>query len=397
MSISPAIHSSAALLVAALLGAGAPLAAQQSTLKSPGQPIVLATQGNFFVGGRYFTASGLQYMSHQMYVEYQIPQKVKHKYPVVLIHGGGLTGSYMSSTSDGREGWNSFFLRKGYAVYVVDQPARGRSAYHADVNGPVTRGDAVRLQQLFTATASYNLWPQARLHTQWPGSGLIGDATFDQFFASEVQGVGALTAEELSRAAGIALLDRIGPAILLTHSQSGPYGWQIADARPRLVKAIVAVEPNGPPFYEMNFVGAPDYFMYGALGRAWGITRIPITMDPPATDPGQLSPVLQAAPDGPGLIRCYLQANPARRLPNLARIPIAIVTGEASFRATYDHCTSKYLTQAGVANDHIRLGEVGIHGNGHMMMIEKNNNEVAAFIARWLEENVEKGGRGAKH
>jgi predicted transglutaminase-like cysteine proteinase len=65
-----------------------------------------------------------------------------------------------------------------------------------------------------------------------------------------------------------------------------------------------------------------------------------------------------------------------------------VVTGEASFRATYDHCTSKFLTQAGVPNTHLRLEAVGIRGNGHMMMMEKNSSEVAGAIADWIEANL---------
>ena len=65
-----------------------------------------------------------------------------------------------------------------------------------------------------------------------------------------------------------------------------------------------------------------------------------------------------------------------------------IVTGEASFRATYDHCTSRFLTQAGVPNTHLRLEAVGLRGNGHMMMLENNSAEVAAAIAGWLESNL---------
>jgi pimeloyl-ACP methyl ester carboxylesterase len=392
-----AIRGSAALLAGLLLGS-APLAAQQNQQggqhNDEGQGLALATQGNFFVGGKYFTAGGQQYMSGQMYVEYQIPQKVKHKYSVVLIHGGGLTGSYMSGTSDDREGWNSYFLRQGYKVYVVDQPGRGRSVFHADVYGAMNRGGAVGLQQRFTKPESYNLWPQARLHTQWPGfpapaSGLIGDPIFDNFFGSEVQSISSTVIQQTTmRDAGAALLDKIGPAILLTHSQSGPYGWFIADARPNLVKAVVAVEPSGPPFVDVQQIGPPTWYADGALTRPYGITTIPITYSPAVTDPAQLTFTLQATPDRDDLVRCRLQTAPARQLPTLQRIPIVIVASEASYHAGYDHCTSKYLTQAGVANTFVRLEDVGIHGNGHMMMIEKNNAQVVAFLERWISANV---------
>ena len=77
--------------------------------------------------------------------------------------------------------------------------------------------------------------------------------------------------QELNRDAGIALLDMIGPAIVMIHSQSGTFGWPIADARPNLVKAIVAVEPSGPPVRDVEFKGAPDYFVDGPLTKPWGL------------------------------------------------------------------------------------------------------------------------------
>jgi hypothetical protein len=66
----------------------------------------------------------------------------------------------------------------------------------------------------------------------------------------------------------------------------------------------------------------------------------------------------------------------------------ARLTGEASFRATYDHCTSKFLTQAGVQNTHLRLEKAGLHGNGHMMMLEQNSAAIAEVIANWLDQKV---------
>jgi hypothetical protein len=65
-----------------------------------------------------------------------------------------------------------------------------------------------------------------------------------------------------------------------------------------------------------------------------------------------------------------------------------IVTAEASYHAPYDHCTSQYLTQAGVTNDFVPLASRGIHGNGHMMMLEKNNLEIAGMIADWITAHV---------
>ena len=65
-----------------------------------------------------------------------------------------------------------------------------------------------------------------------------------------------------------------------------------------------------------------------------------------------------------------------------------IVTGEASFRATYDHCTARFLAQAGVPVTHMRLEGEGIRGNGHVMMLERNSSEIAAAIHRWLTKTL---------
>ena len=84
-------------------------------------------------------------------------------------------------------------------------------------------------------------------------------------------------------------------------------------------------------------------------------------------------------------MRCWLQKEPARKLPNVAKVPTLVVTSEASYHATYDHCTAAYLTQAGVKNTFIRLADRGVNGNGHMMMLEKNNMAIAGVMAEWLD------------
>jgi hypothetical protein len=84
-------------------------------------------------------------------------------------------------------------------------------------------------------------------------------------------------------------------------------------------------------------------------------------------------------------VRCWRQQEPARKLPNLSKIPVLVVTSEASYHAAYDDCTAAYLTQAGVPNRQIHLADLGIHGNGHMMMIEKNNLAITAVLADWLD------------
>ena len=378
----------AALAVMTLASLSEPTMAEDRLFDS-NRPLEIADQGAFSIPGRYVEIDKQTIMIGQMFVQYQIPKNKTRPYPVVMIHGGGQTGSNFLSTPDGRRGWADDFVANGYAVYVVDQSGRGRSGFFGDVYGKTRKPSVGNVEQRFTAPKLKQLWPQASLHTQWPGPGTRGDATFDAFYASQVETIGDEgMIEEINREAGAKLLDRIGPAVLLTHSQAGVIGWSVADARPQLVKGILAIEPSGPPIRETIAKGAPDYFDEGAVTRPWGVTRGRITFEPPAENPGELKLARQEQADGPGLVRCVLQAEPARQMPNLQGIPILILTSEASYHAPYDHCTAKFLAQAGVKNSFVRLADRGIRGNGHMMMLEKNNLEIAAFLRRWEQDNV---------
>jgi pimeloyl-ACP methyl ester carboxylesterase len=350
-------------------------------------PLIIAKSGYLFAGGQIDTSLKGAPMIGQLYAEFQIPQKLTHPYPIVMIHGGSQTGTNFTGTPDGREGWAQYFLRRGYAVYVVDQVARGRAGYWTQSYGPVTAPDLDRTLQRFAAPERYNLWPQAHLHTQWPGTAKQGDPVFDAFYATQFPSLTDFAKQQdLNRDAGAALLDKIGPAILLTHSQSGAMGWPIADKRPNLVKAIVAVEPSGPPVHDVDFKGAPDWFSDVAKTKMSGLSEVPLAYDPPLKDGEQLAFVRQDKADKPDLVRCWSQAEPARKLANLKDIPILIISSEASYHASYDHCTAAYLTQAGVTNTFIHLAERGIHGNGHMMMLEKNSDAIAGVIESWLQK-----------
>ena len=349
-------------------------------------PLSLAQQGYFFVGGKYSTANNRQVMTGQIYVEFQVPAKQTHPWPIVMVHGLGQTGTNFTGTPDGREGWAQFFLQQGYAVYIVDQPGRGKAAYDTERYGSLTPPDIENVQRRFVAPERYNLWPQAHLHTQWPGRGLPGDPAFDQFYASQVPSIQDLNLQiALTSNALVALFDKIGPAILMTHSQSGAFGWPVADARPDLVKALLAIEPSGPPFFNIDNVPAPELFRDATpAARPWGLTAIPLSYSPAVKDLSELAMARQETSDAPDLARCWMQKSPARQLPNLQKMPIMVMTAEASYHAVYDHCTVNYLEQAGVHPTWIKLGDAGIHGNGHMVMLEKNNLEIAEVMSRWL-------------
>jgi pimeloyl-ACP methyl ester carboxylesterase len=318
-------------------------------------------------------------------VEVLRPARVTRKYPLVFIHGASQTATNWIETPDGRPGWADYFLGRGYLIYLVDQPARGRSAWHPSTNGPLQILSASDIERRFTASEIGGNWPQAKKHTQWPSDspnkGRRGDPVFDAFYATQVESLAsAVETQTLIQAAGSALLDKIGPAIVVTHSQSGPFGWLLADSRPNAVKGIVAIEPTGPPF--QNAVTNED------MSRPWGITDIPLTYDPPVKAAIDLAKVREAKPDAPDLTACWKQTDPPRRLVHLQGIPILVATTESSYHAVFDHCTAKYLTQAGVKNTFVRLEDQGLHGNGHMVMLERNNMEVAAFLQKWIAANI---------
>lgn len=117
----------------------------------------------FYVGGSYAHAkNNTHVMAGQMYVEQLTPltSTPKRPYPLVFVHGAGQTGTNWLNTPDGRRGWASYFLSKGYIVYIVDQTARGRSIYQPN-SGQLTVLSSEQTQMQFTAPQLYNLWPQA--------------------------------------------------------------------------------------------------------------------------------------------------------------------------------------------------------------------------------------------
>jgi pimeloyl-ACP methyl ester carboxylesterase len=154
----------------------------------------------------------------------------------------------------------------------------------------------------------------------------------------------------------------------------------------------VAIEPNGPPFFDTGNVPPPEWFRDASTqSRPWGITAAPLSYSPPANSPIDLAIERQEKSDAPNLARCWMQRSPARQLLSLQKMPILIVTAEASYHSPYDHCTVKFLEQAGVHPTWIKLGDIGIHGNGHMMMLEKNNMEIADVISHWLAKSAPAG------
>jgi pimeloyl-ACP methyl ester carboxylesterase len=351
----------------------------------------IARTGFFYVGGRYVGEPGKEVMDGAEYVEVMVPKRIRHPYPIVFFHGAGQTGTDWLQTPDGRAGWAYFFIKQGYTVYMVDYPTRGRSAYVPGVDGKLLIRTAPQLEKIWTDLTEMGDWPQAKKYTEWPSNapnkGKMGDPVFDDFARTQVQFVISNANYQLIQDANVALLDRIGtPVILITHSMGGPVGFQLADARPKLVRAIITVEPAGPPI--KNVDTAKIIYSNGPGGLDWGLTNLPLHYDPPVTDPSDLQPVLEAKSEGPDVVPCYLQKEPAHKLVNLAGIPVLDVSSEASYHRVFDSCDAKWLNQAGVKTDFVKLEDVGLPGNAHEMMLEKNSDGIAKFFASWLDKNV---------
>src|SRR4051812_3889332 len=247
-------------------------------------PLSIAKTGYFFAGGKYVETKDGPVLAGQAYVEYFIPEKRTHPYPIVMIEGCCGAGAGYMGTPDGRDGWGQYFLSKGYAIYIMDQVGRGRSPYVDAVYGRKSMRSPKEIERDFIAYEKYNLYPQAKLHTQWPGPGTVGDPLFDQFMAEMQPMIGdAKLRETVNRDATIALLDRIGPAILMPHSQSAAPVWLVADARPQLVKALLMVEAGTSLFYEVKLVGPPHWVAGGPLAQPVGLAYAPLTHPPPGS------------------------------------------------------------------------------------------------------------------
>ncbi|KAF7593188.1 hypothetical protein BBP40_011818 [Aspergillus hancockii] len=248
-----------------------------------------------------------------------------------FYHNQIISSINRTETWSGRHG----FLDHGYEVYLLDRTLTGRSPIFPGDELEASAFSAEFIAQRFTAVKKYPKWPQARLHTQWPGATPSSTPT--------------------TKAPS-------NQSIIITHSQGGLYGWSWADAGPGKIKALIQIEPKGPPFNEVIFSDE--------LARPWGLASIPLTYEPA---PANLT---------------FPPEEPARKLLNLARVPILVETGEASYHAMYDHCLIMFLRQAGVPAEHLELGRVGIHGNAHLQFMEGNSDEIAAALHRWIVGKV---------
>ncbi len=250
---------------------------------------------------------------------------------VILLHGGAHTGVCYEHTPDGRVGWEQLLERNGFTVYTVDWPGVGRSGHHPEF------------------------------------SSLTGEALVSVF-------------EEV--------LDMVQqPVHLFTHSMSGPYGWKLAEQNPEAIQTIVAVAP-GPPGNIMEpttepFVketDAPHLFSHDEVRENWTTTR-QFPEEQFDTYYNSLVPV------SPRLLneRFHYQGSQLQVRPSALDIQIYVITGEDDPRHPRGHDAriARFFQSHGVSAQHVWLPDHGIRGNGHMLMLEKNSEEILNRICNY--------------
>jgi pimeloyl-ACP methyl ester carboxylesterase len=317
--------------------------------------VKLADTGNFWVGMEQKKTPYGVISAGQTYVQYLIPAQVQHPLPVVLVHGGSGQMLHYMGNGDGEAGWAHYYLQAGYRVYLIDRPGHGRVPYHPEALGPINAQPTY--EQIVPDFRRSATGPNKR----WPGTGEIGDPLVDQFMASQ-----NATPQDQEMAfsmwtrGGAALLDKIGPAIIQTHSAGGPWGWLVANERPALVKAVVCFEGAGAPLLAQGEQGGRGVTGGRGLAAGRGGGR--------------------AGGEG------------ARTLPNLKGIPMMYLTAENSGR-TQGPAIVAALIQSGAVAEHINLKDRGILGNGHFAMLETNRKQVFEVVKAWIDSKAVVGSR----
>jgi pimeloyl-ACP methyl ester carboxylesterase len=286
--------------------------------------IRLADTNFFWVGGVIEKRDYGTVVNGQSFVQYFIPEVVTQPVPIVLVHGGGGQATHYMGLN-GEAGWAHYYIQAGYKVYLLDRPGHGRSPVSVDNVGPLGN------LPMHAGIAADTVRAARGTPKRWPGStGDIGDPLLDQFVAGQnAAPANNVLMQQLWRRGGAELLDRIGPAIVQTHSAGGPWGWLVANERPAMVKALVSFEGGGNPL----------------VGQG-------------------------AAP-----------------LPNLKGIPMMYLTAENSGR-TNGPAIVQALNASGAVAEHINLKDKGITGNGHFAMVETNRKQVFEVIRGWIESKV---------
>lgn len=344
------------LLAAALL---TPARAQVTGVKP--EPLMIQEQGSFAAGGTVITnpgtfnpkqptPEGQTLHGDHAYVFYQIPVNPR-KLPLVMLHGAGQFSKTWETTPDGREGFQTIFLRRRFPVYVLDQPRRG-NAGRGTVSAMV---NATPDEQGWFNTFRVGIWPE-----YFPGVQFSKDReALNQYFRQMTPNVGPYDAGVISDACA-ALFNRIGPAVFVTHSQGGGLGW-LTVLKTGNVRGIVSYEPGSGFLFPEGEVPEPLPSSGGTLA-ALGVprpefmklTKIPIIIyygdfipDKPSDNPGQ---------DGWRV-----------------RLEMARKWRDAVNRHGGDVTV-------------VHLPEVGVRGNTHFPFSDLNNKEVADLMSKFLAQ-----------
>jgi pimeloyl-ACP methyl ester carboxylesterase len=279
-----------------------------------------------------------------MFVQYLLPARRRHDYPIVMIHGGGGQGTDWLETPDGRDGWADYFVADGWDVYVVDRPGHGRSQSNPGCgNGAVGVGNSAIISRL--ATSDADVWPGGEPTPTndtvigWTASSATAPYCGDPVAAQTIS----------------ALLDEIGPAILLAHSAGGGSTFRVPELNPDNVVGIIAFEAAGANPVEGGFGGGAP-------------TIVSFTTEPRLS--AQFRPVNQ---DG-----CNMQgANPSR-LVNYTDLPIVLVATERGLsNPDAMRCQAAVWNQAGADASYVYLPDRGLAGGGHFAMAQLDNGDYA--------------------
>jgi pimeloyl-ACP methyl ester carboxylesterase len=347
-----------ALALASAAGCATPEAQRNA---SGASALVIQEQGSFAVGGTVLStpgtynnnspsAEGQTFHGDHLYAFYQVPQNSK-ALPIVMLHGAYQSARSWETTPDGREGFQTIFLRRGFKVYLVDQPRRGRAG-NSTVAATI---EPTPFDQLFFDQFRFGRWPKYFDNVQFDRK----RETLDQFFRSVTPNTGPYDAGVISDAMA-ALFAKIGSGILFTHSQAGGPGWRTAIKNPN-VKAIVAFEP-----------GSGFIFPEGEL---------PPVMPSAA---GPLSP----------------EAVPLSDFQKLTRVPIVVYYGDNfPVEPTTERGQDNWRVRLAMARlwvdainkrggdaRLVRLPEIGIRGNTHFPMSDLNNVQIADQVSQFLAE-----------
>jgi pimeloyl-ACP methyl ester carboxylesterase len=318
--------------------------------------------GSRFVG--YNTTpqeNGSLTVTDGMFVQYLLPARRRHDYPIVMIHGGGGQGTDWMETPDGRDGWADYFVADGWDVYVVDRPGHGRSQSHAGCgNGSVGAGNTAIISRL--AASDSSVWPGGEpTVTNDAVIGWTASSATAPYCGDEI------TAEKIS-----VLLDEIGPAILLAHSAGGGSTFRVPDLNAAKVVGIVAFEAAGSNPVAGGFGG--------------GL--------PPIAN-WELKPPLPAGFSAVDRNGCAMQGDNPSQLVNYADIPIVLVGSELGLNSGRETlaCQAAVWRQAGVDATAVYLPDRGLEGGGHFAMAQLDTADYAEVfidLAEQIEEAAPK-------